>query len=343
MYSATSWANACVVSLQKGKVDMSDELKALARAYADGEITESQLKRLESILQSDAESRQQYLQELNFINVLEDLSMSAESQLPGEVRDTHRVGIPYKTVIRGACVAAALLLVAFLVINNGGITQSAMAAVQRSIDVTAEKTTRKYRMQIERREQGTTIRTSADLYVRGNDCFALRHPSPLPGESVWMGRHDGESWIVTAMGPVLKGDHTLHRRVTRDELDVPSLDLSTLLTRMMSSGYQLETLSDEEIAGPDGRVFECQHIRAERKTADQPDLPAAIELWASRESGIAVKLIVRWALADGDTGKELVVMSFQGDEPELSDAWFTAEGHVAQEQSDGPPQDDVDR
>ncbi|MEQ9379384.1 MAG: hypothetical protein RJP95_00865, partial [Pirellulales bacterium] len=176
----------------------------------------------------------------------------------------------------------------------------------------------------------------------GTDRFALRHPSPLPSKSVWIGRHDAESWIVPPIGPVLKGDHTLHCRRTREELDIPSLDISTLLTRMMSSGYRLETLSDQEIAGPDGLMFECQHIRAERKKADQPDLPAAIELWASRESGMAVRLIASWALGDGDTGKESVVLSFQGEEPDLSDAWFTAEAHVSQERSDSPPHNDVD-
>ncbi|MEM7311810.1 MAG: hypothetical protein AAF497_01535 [Planctomycetota bacterium] len=320
---------------------MSDDLRTLARAYADGMITESQLQRLEVLLQSDAEARQQYLQELNLINTLEDLAIAPQSQFPSVGRSTKVASVLNNTKSRVTYVCAVLLLVAIVVILNGGGTQSAMAAVVRSIDVAAEMTTRKYQIQIERRMRGETETSLANLYVRGSDRFALQHPSPLlPGRSVWLGKDDVESWIVPAIGPVLKGDHTLHRRWTRDELDIPDMDISSLLTRMMSSGYRLEAMSDEEISVSDGHTFVCQHIRAERETAEQPNLPMAIELWASRESGIAVKIFARWALADDDSGKKSAVLSFQGEQPNLSATWFTAEAHEGRRS--GPSRDDVD-
>lgn len=240
-------------------------------------------------------------------------------------------------------VVAALLLVSFFVIQTDGNSHSAMAAVQRSFEVAAQQTTRRYLLQIEHRsENGGTRTTDVDLYVGGSDRFALRHPSPLPGTSVWLGRNGAQSWIVSPLGLVLKGDHTLHRRWAREELDTPNLHISALLTRMMSRGYRLEALSDEEITIPDGPSVECQHIRAQCTTPDQPELPATLELWASRESGMAVRLMARWAIGEAESAKESIVLSFQGEEPSLSDDWFTAEAHVSNERSHDSPRDDVD-
>lgn len=75
---------------------MSDELRTLARAYADGEITDSQLQRLESILKGDDASRQRYLQELNLIHALEDTSISVAAPLPDRIRETNHIWIIYK-------------------------------------------------------------------------------------------------------------------------------------------------------------------------------------------------------------------------------------------------------
>jgi hypothetical protein len=97
--------------------DMSDELKVLARAYADGEITEPQLQRLEFILQGDAEARRQYLEELNLISALEDLSIAAGAPLPARIRETNHIWIIYKIA------AVFWLLVATLVVfssTSGG-------------------------------------------------------------------------------------------------------------------------------------------------------------------------------------------------------------------------------
>jgi hypothetical protein len=227
-------------------------------------------------------------------------------------------------------VAASFLLALFIVVDSGGTSGKAVAAVERSLNVAAELMTRKYLLRVEYRPAiGGTRKIDNQLYVQGKDRFALRHPGVLPGKSVWLG-HDGvDSWVLPAFGPVLKGDNTFLSRWlrSREELNTPYLHITTMLTRMMSRGYQLETMSDEEIVMPDGLAVECQHIRALRKNADQLDGPDTIDLWASRESGTAVRLIARWELADGEIGRESVVLAFQHDEPSLEEEWFTAEAH----------------
>ena len=89
---------------------MIEELKILARAYADGEITEPQLRRLESILQGDAAARQRYLEEMSLINGLEEYSVSVGVPLPDRIRETNHIWIIYKMA------AAMWLAIAALVV-----------------------------------------------------------------------------------------------------------------------------------------------------------------------------------------------------------------------------------
>jgi hypothetical protein len=229
--------------------------------------------------------------------------------------------------------AATILLALFVLVQTDG-SQAAMAAIQRSLNVAAQPTTRKYLLQIESQSViGGTRKTDIDLYVNGNDRFALRHPGPLPQvpqASFWVGQDRAESWVVPPIGPVLKGDRTLVGRWirSREELDETALlHVTTVLTRMMSRGYRLEKLADEEITIPLGSSVECQHIRAKREAMDQEDVPDTIELWASRESGMAMRIIARWEREDGEVGKKSVVLTFQNDEPSLAADWYTAETH----------------
>ena len=227
-------------------------------------------------------------------------------------------------------VVAAVLFLAFLLFPNGG-ARTAIAAVQRSLDVAAERTIRKYWIEVNYRPadgQARTIRN--ELYVEGNDRFALRHPGMLPGTSFWLGQDGDEAWVLPAFGPVLKGDNTILSKwlETRGQPATPYLHVSTVLDRMMSRGYRLETASSEEsVAISDSVSVTCLHIRAARTAAQEPGLPETIDLWAGRESGMAVRLVARWKLAEGVAGRESVVINFRNEKNTLSEAWFTAEGH----------------
>ena len=92
---------------------MSDQLRSIAREYADGTITVEQLNQLEELLRGDAEARHVYLQELNLITGLEDLSLGAtEVSLEDVANDAatihRRRSIPWAVV----AVTAATILIA---------------------------------------------------------------------------------------------------------------------------------------------------------------------------------------------------------------------------------------
>ena len=227
-------------------------------------------------------------------------------------------------------VAATILLALFLLVQTGE-SQSAIAAIQRSLNVAAQPTTRKYLLQIESQSVlGGTREIEVDLYVHGENRFVLRHPGPLSLGTVWVGKNGPDSWLVPPVGPVVKGDRTTLDEWIRSPGKLghtADLHIATVLRRMISKGYRLETLADEEITIPNGVAVDCQHIRAERETNDEEDDPVAIELWSSCETAMVMRIIVMWKLEDGEAGKKSVVLTFQSDEPSLTEDWYTAEAH----------------
>ena len=245
----------------------------------------------------------------------------------------------------GAVAVAASALLALFLLVDAGSSRTAMAAVTRSLNVASELMTRKYQLQVQYRDAADNVsQIDIDLFVRGHDRFTLSHPGLLPGTSFWLGTDSSEEWVVPPVGPVRKGnDMVLSRWLrSRGELDTPYLHVTSLLNRM-SRGYRLASMPDQEIELPDGTTHLCQVIEAELETTDEANLPETIELWSSRDSGMAMQIIARWNLGEADVGKESVVVTFQGDEPSIGDEWFTAEAHfeglrdIKRVDSLGPP------
>ena len=250
-----------------------------------------------------------------------------------ELGDSHLANVtrtPRKSLRWGTIAIAASVLIALsVVLDGGGTSATAMAAVQRSLHVAAEQMTRKYLLQVQYRiSAGYEPQIDNELYVRGHDRFALRHPGLLPGSSFWLGRNETDEWVVPPIGPVRIGSDMVLSRwlASHQQLDTPYLHVTTLLTRM-SQGYRLEELSDEDVTVPDGMKVACQHIRAELEMTDEPNAPDTIELWVSRQTGMAIRIVVRWKLADSQAGTESIALTFQSDEPSLSDEWFTPEAN----------------
>jgi hypothetical protein len=237
---------------------------------------------------------------------------------------------PRKSLRWGAiAIAASVLLALSFVLDSDGTSAKAMAAVQRSLYVAADQMTRKYLLQVQYRiPNGYEPQIDYELYVQGHNRFVLRHPGLLPGNSFWLGKNETDEWVVPPIGPVRIGSDMVLSRwlASHQQLDTPYLHVTTLLTRM-SQGYRLEKLSDEEVALPEGTKVACQHIRAELEVTDELNPPDTIELWVSRESGMAIRIVVRWSLADGQAGRESIALTFQSDEPTLSDEWFAPEAH----------------
>ena len=58
--------------------ELSEELKALARAYGDGTIRRDELERLDLMLQDKRDARYQFLREMNMIDAMEELALGGQ-------------------------------------------------------------------------------------------------------------------------------------------------------------------------------------------------------------------------------------------------------------------------
>jgi hypothetical protein len=226
-------------------------------------------------------------------------------------------------------VAGAVLLI-FLSLLPNDSSHAAMEAIQRSLDVASDRVTRVYQLRRKYRDaSGDTIENESELYVRGNDCFALRHPGVLPGATVWLGKNGNETWIVPAFGPPLTGDSTILEKFLggRAELDTPYLNISSILTRMKSRGFELDYLPPEEISGQSGKTFTCNRIVAYRNGTGTDNLPISIKLWTDRDSEIAMRIAAQWKVTDQESGVKSIELEFQDEAPSLLEDWFTTEAH----------------
>jgi hypothetical protein len=116
-----------------------------------------------------------------------------------------------------------------------------------------------------------------------------------------------------------------------DGITTPYLHIATALESMQQN-YRLRSLPDDEIVF-NGAIVLCRHITGYRKE-EAKDVAAAIpspyqiDLWASRETGVAMKIAVAWNLTGDPFGRESATIVLV-DERDLSADFFTAEGHGA--------------
>jgi hypothetical protein len=226
-------------------------------------------------------------------------------------------------------IAASLLGAAFIGLQYVGPTQRALAAIEQSLEAAEEKVARKYLITVTRKEGMVSREIENDLYVEGNDRFALRHPTLLPGADLWLGKNGDTNWVVPVIGPVLTGnDLALSRWLSvQEQFSTPYLHVTTVLDRM-SRGYRLWQLGESTVHCVTGKDVLCRHVLGELKREADQNLPATIELWSDAESGVAIRIEARWSLSASDSGRERVVIEF-ADQPDLPDNWFEAEGHYS--------------
>lgn len=224
--------------------------------------------------------------------------------------------------------AAAILLAAIVAFQFFSPPDSALAAIEQSLMAAAQNVARHYQITVTLRNAADeSLEVKSDLYVQGNDRFALRHPALLPGATAWLGRDGGQAWVVPAVGPVRTGDDLALSRWlhSHEELSTPYLHVTTVLDRM-ARGYRLDELEPEAIVRSDGSSIVCRHVIGRLKSGDNRKLPHSIELWAARESGIAQRLVATWNLASHESGRANVIIEFL-DQAEVPDNWFQADAH----------------
>jgi hypothetical protein len=230
-------------------------------------------------------------------------------------------------------VAASVLLIALLWMQSNDPAKSVLAAVERSLQVSAAPIPRKYELQIKYRDGAEWKVHDSEIYIQGRHNFAVRHPGLLPETSFWVGRNETECWVVPAYGPVLKGGKDFLNKwlEASEEIRTSSLHVSTLLSRMRSKGYRLK-IEDAVLQRPNSYSIECEKIYAESispasNPIKQEDPPTEIEVWVERDSGLAIRLIAEWDRSEGQSGREYLELNFVADEHDLTADWFRAESH----------------
>ncbi len=227
-------------------------------------------------------------------------------------------------------VAATLLLAAGYGLMQMTSSNTAYAAVMRSLE--AQSATRAYRIRmVHQRPAWGTREVISDLYLNDRDQFVVRHPSLPRFGDVWIGGDAKNRWIVPRVGPAFTGvEETVGGWLMRKDVPTPFLHISTILQRM-SKTYRLQMLDNVSIPHPDHpeQSFTCEHVVGLRRAANVT-LPSRIELWADVETGMARRLELTWDRKPNERGPLSWTIELVGS-PDLPENWFEVEGHVSPE------------
>lgn len=214
---------------------------------------------------------------------------------------------------------AAVVLAAVLISTLGkGGAGSAVAAVQRSLDVMQLPVDRQYELQVEPAgSRGAPV--PGNLYVRGGSLLAVRLEGMM-GE-LWLGEGKDSSWVVPPPKsfPVFvsaKGRH--FRRVLPVEIEtpLPLLQISSILLRLKDD-------YDVEFGEAEGELTTL-HARRTRAAGNR-DQPVEIRL-AVRADGVVQRLVMRWE--DPEPGRpSKATLRHLGDRPLPDDFYEHASHH----------------
>lgn len=288
---------------------------------------------VESLLHSvyDADKTQAWELVSSGLDRLDDEMVGMHPSHAAETAKLSRHRFAFRGVAMKLAISAAILMAILIPVLY--LSESAAATIQRSLDKALEDIGRRYCVTIVNQlSQGKTQTRLADLYVKGGDQFAVHvNMSPSSLKSVWHGSNSEKSWFIPPVGPVFEGDR---KNLTewlnqRGEVSTPYLHITTALEGMRDL-YQLNSLEDEEIVF-NGRTVRCVRIIGQLKDqsnqlASSSAPPDQIDLWASRETDVAMKLVVTWNLEQEDVGRKTITVQL-AEEVELFDEFFTADGH----------------
>ncbi len=238
---------------------------------------------------------------------------------------------PRRFQLGSLSLAATLLLAVYtmLLLNEGG-AQVARAAIDHSLHMASRLTPLKYVVRVEfQLPSGHSQAVEGSLVVQGHDRFLLERPGLLPGAYFRIGRQGDEFWVLPPVGPVLVGDQSsiAYWLQEQDPTEGRLLHINFLLNRMKSRQYRLSMGADEAVKTTNGDIVQCQRVSAVKSSAGSAESPDKIELWASRESGMAVRILASWELSEGQTGRKSFLISFQSEQPGLTAEWFRPETH----------------
>lgn len=167
------------------------------------------------------------------------------------------------------------------------------------------------------------IKITARLWVRGGDSFVLRLPSLIPNHEpyVWAGHHQGDSWLIPAIGPVLvrrkSSPEFLVAQLHKRQLSLPILHLSTVTRRLQSRYLAPVMLQDKP-----GFV----QLQSRQQQPAQPFLPDIVDIVARQK--VIHTLQFKWNATPGSP--EPFTMTLMLDpQIKVPGNWFDHSAHHA--------------
>lgn len=204
--------------------------------------------------------------------------------------------------LSGFTAAAAALLIAFLV-RTSSPHAIARAAVQTTAASARDTVDRQYEVTIDMvGPLGRPRHSQAELYVRGEEAFALRHPGAAGGE-LWIGSDGPSVWFIPAISaaPALVSSDRAKVAQFLNEGQVvlaqPFVQVASVLNHLADDArYEVELLPEEPLpanaalpAAPDQL---WQRVRGSLR-ASGGLWPPRVELWTDAE-GVARRLELHW-------------------------------------------------
>lgn len=252
-----------------------------------------------------------------------------------EFRELHSSAIhKHRSFVRWLPLAIAASLAVVLgawLSSFSNPNQLAYAAIARSLQATP--VAREYSIRIIANTLAeTTVTKTAQLFVDSSDRFVVHRQGWGLGD-VWFGNDGSNHWVVPRFGPAVKGsERILGSWLMKKDATTPYLHIKTILKRMEKE-YRVSMLPDAVLTANFGQGdVLCERVRGEWKgPTRQPNnsmLPATIELWADKGTGIAHRVVLAWNLLPTQIGPLEWTIDLKGF-PSLADNWFDPSGHTA--------------
>ncbi len=210
-------------------------------------------------------------------------------------------------------------------------SQSAYAAVQKSLETAKELVIREYDLAFTFSQQKQKIPfRSWRLYLGGEDRFVLHRQAFLPRFELWCGSNEKESWVIPARGPVLVGNRKRMKKALQEHIGLEADDFcTTTILQNMLLRYELSEQPRQEFPLEDETEnsetkLNCRYILATKKT-DQDRGAERIELWISPEDGTIRRLEMEWGTSQPSALKQLT-LSYR-DTPEKPKNFFEHAAH----------------
>ncbi len=211
---------------------------------------------------------------------------------------------------------------------------TAVAAVQASLQEAAQASDRRYRVTLLLAEESSTREVAADLWVRGGTHYVWRQAGPL-GDFV-IGSDGRHHWVTPSVGPVIVGTRRglLEQAVLGEHAGTEFLQITSILARL-AERYELQLLPEENLPAVDGsQTLRCTHVLGRRRpeaaeTDGLPRPPETIELWTTRQSGIAQKLVLSWPKGVREPRLLGATFALLPLESPVEETWYSHEAHHA--------------